>query len=151
MARYTIGEVAQMLGLTPSTLRYYDKEGLLPFVERTPGGARQFKDEDFEWLALIECLKGTGMPIKMIRQFMDWCTEGEPTIERRLALIEEQRASVLRQIEQLQENLDLLDYKRWYYEVARDAGTCAVHESLPEEAVPERFRARRCACQRKDR
>ena len=73
MKRYTIGEVAKMYGIAPSALRYYDKEGLLPFIERTEGGARLFKEEDLEWLTTIECLKDTGMPIKMIKQFIDWC------------------------------------------------------------------------------
>lgn len=54
---YTVGEAAKRLGVAPSTLRYYDKEGLLPFVERTDGGIRMFKQSDFEGLRLIECLK----------------------------------------------------------------------------------------------
>ena len=51
-----------MLHVAPSTLRYYDKEGLLPFVERSSGGIRLFKDSDFEWLSIIECMKQTGIP-----------------------------------------------------------------------------------------
>lgn len=54
---YTVGEMAKKLGVAPSTLRYYDKEGLLPFVERSGGGIRMFKDADFQWLSIIECLK----------------------------------------------------------------------------------------------
>lgn len=54
---YTVGEMAKRLGVAASTLRYYDKEGLLPFVERSSGGIRMFKDADFEWLQIIECLK----------------------------------------------------------------------------------------------
>ena len=60
---YTIGEMAQRLNVAPSTLRYYDKEGLLPFVERSSGGIRMFKDEDMEWLRLLGCLKKAGMPL----------------------------------------------------------------------------------------
>ena len=67
---YTVGDAAKMLNVAPSTLRYYDKEGLLPFVERSEGGIRMFKDSDLDWLKLIECLKRTGMPIKGIRQLM---------------------------------------------------------------------------------
>lgn len=76
---YTIGEMAKKLNVAPSTLRYYDKEGLLPFVERSGGGIRMFKDSDFEWLSIIECLKKTGMPIKEIKNFIDWCMEGDST------------------------------------------------------------------------
>ena len=60
---YTIGEAAKKLGLTAPALRFYNKEGLLPFVYRSASGIRMFKDEDFEWLRLIKCLKATGMPI----------------------------------------------------------------------------------------
>ena len=65
---YTVGEMAKKIGVAPSTLRYYDKEGLLPFVERSGGGMRMFMDSDLDWLRIIECLKRTGMPIKEIRQ-----------------------------------------------------------------------------------
>jgi len=54
---YTVGEMAKLLGVPASTLRYYDKEGLLPFVERSSGGIRMFKDQDYEWLKIIECMK----------------------------------------------------------------------------------------------
>lgn len=137
---YTVGEAAKRIGVAPSTLRFYDKEGLLPFVERSGGGIRMFKEADFEWLEIIECLKQTGMPIKEIREFIDWCMEGDSTIDKRLALIGRQRSAVLEQMQRLQKTLHLLDYKRWYYETARKAGTCAVHDALPKEQIPEEFR-----------
>ena len=98
---YTVSEMAKRLGVAPSTLRYYDKEGLLPFIERSDGGIRMFKDTDFEWLSIIECLKKTGMPIKEIKVFIDWCIEGDTTISKRKELIEKQRQVVLFQIQQL--------------------------------------------------
>lgn len=137
---YTVGEIAQKLHVAPSTIRYYDKEGLLPFVERSSGGIRMFKDSDFEWLSIIDCLKKAGVPIKDIKNFIDWCMEGDSTIEKRLDLIEERRQSVLSQIEQMQKTLQILDYKKWYYETAKAAGTCRVHENLSEEDVPEEYR-----------
>ena len=138
---YTIGEMAQKLNVAPSTLRYYDKEGLLPFVERSSGGIRMFKDEDMEWLRLLGCLKKAGMPLREIKAFMDWSRQGDATISQRLELIEKQRQSVLDQQKQLEETLLMLDYKRWYYQTAQEACTCAVHDSLTPEQVPERFRA----------
>ena len=81
---YTIGEMARKLNVAPSTLRYYDKEGLLPFVERSSGGIRMFKDEDMEWLRLLGCLKKAGMPLKEIRSFLDWSRQGDATISQRL-------------------------------------------------------------------
>ena len=135
---YTIGEMARKLNVAPSTLRYYDKEGLLPFVERSSGGIRMFKDEDMEWLRLLGCLKKAGMPLKEIRSFLDWSRQGDATISQ---LLEKQRQSVLEQQKQLEDTLLMLDYKRWYYQTAQEAGTCAVHDSLTPEQVPEQFRA----------
>ncbi|MDE6064397.1 MAG: MerR family transcriptional regulator, partial [Lachnospiraceae bacterium] len=110
---YTVGEMAKKLQIAPSTLRYYDKEGLLPFVERSDSGIRMFQESDFEWLALIECLKKTGMSIKDIKSFVDLCVEGDASIDRRLELIKKQRQAVLGQIEQLKETIKVLDYKCW--------------------------------------
>ena len=73
---YTIGEMAKMLGVPASTLRYYDKEGLLPFVARSSGGIRQFQESDIEWLRVIGCMKIAGMSIKDIRQELKQQPEG---------------------------------------------------------------------------
>lgn len=137
---YTVGEMAKILQVAPSTLRYYDKEGLLPFVERSGGGIRMFKEADFGWLHIIECLKQTGMPIKEIKRFVDWCMEGDSTIDQRLALIERQREAVVEQIRQMQATLHMLDYKHWYYETAKSAGTCSVHDRRSIAEVPAEFR-----------
>lgn len=137
---YTVSEMAKKLNIAPSTLRYYDKEGLLPFVERSNGGIRMFKDSDFEWLSIIECLKKTGMPIKKIKVFIDWCIEGDTTISARKELIENQRQAVLIQIQQLEETLAMLDYKKWYYETAEKAGSCKIHETIQEEEIPAKFK-----------
>ncbi len=136
---YTIGEMAKQLDLASSTLRYYDKEGLLPFVERTDGGIRSFKEDDVAWLKTIECLKKTGISIKDIKQFIDWCIEGDSTIDKRLELIKKQKDEVNSQIEKLKGTLDMLDYKQWYYEKANAAGTCAVHTSMKQSEIPEKF------------
>lgn len=138
---YTVGEMASKLGIPPSTLRYYDKEGLLPFVERSKGGIRMFKESDFDWLQFIECLKKTGLSIKNIKKFIDWCLEGDATIEQRLQLMKEQKQQVEEQIRQLQETMEMLEYKEWYYEIASAAGTCDVHNTLKDEDIPERILA----------
>ena len=72
---YTIGQVSEMFDLPVSTLRYYDKEGLFPELNRT-SGIRQFSENEIEALRVIECLKKTGLQIKDIKQFMSWCMEG---------------------------------------------------------------------------
>lgn len=119
---YTISQVAQMMGVTPSTLRYYDKEGLLPNVKRV-NGIRVFEDADFPWLRILNCLKGTGMPIRQIKKYVDLCAAGDATLEQRYAIIKEQRQHVIDQIEQLNFYLKELDYKDWYYQEAIKAGT----------------------------
>lgn len=137
---YTIGEMAKKFNIAPSTLRFYDKEGLLPFMERSSGGIRMFKEKDIGWLTIIDCLKHTGMPIKNIREFVNWCMEGDSTIDKRLELIDTQKDEVKKQIEDLQEMLHVLEYKHWYYETAKRAGTCDVHNTMPVEDVPREFR-----------
>ena len=136
---YTVGEIAKKLGIPASTLRYYDKEGLLPFVERSGSGIRMFKDSALEWLSVIVCLKKTGMPIKGIKKFVDWCMEGDATIAQRLELIDRQRDEVLSQLAKLNETLDILNYKHWYYETAKAAGTCGIHNTLPESEIPPKI------------
>lgn len=75
---YTIGQVSEMFGLPISTLRYYDKQGLFPGMERI-SGIRKFSEKELEALRVIECLKRSGLEIKDIKQFMDWCVEGAAT------------------------------------------------------------------------
>jgi len=136
---YTVGEMAKKLNVAASTLRYYDKEGLLPFIERSSGGMRMFKDEDLAGLKIIECLKKTGMPIKDIKHFMDCCMEGDSRIDERLSIIESQRDAVIKQMKEMKEMLDMLNYKCWYYETAKKAGTCAIHDDIQAENVPKEY------------
>lgn len=118
---YTVGEMAKMLGIPSSTLRYYDKEGLLPFVERSPGGIRMFQEKDYELLKIIECLKKAGMSIKDIKTYIELTLQGNDTIEQRLELFKNQKNVLLAQMASLQSTLDVLDYKCWFYETAKKA------------------------------
>lgn len=138
---YTVGEAAKQINVAASTLRYYDKEGLLPFLERSGSGMRMFKDEDLSWLRTIDCLKKTGMPIKDIKHFIDYCVEGDSRIDERLSIIKAQRDSVIAQMKEMQEMLEMLNYKCWYYETAKESGTCSIHDPNKErlDAIPEEF------------
>ena len=136
---YTVGEMAKLLGVPASTLRYYDQEGLLPFVERANNGTRLFKDSDYEWLQIIECLKKTEMPLKDIKVFIHMAMDGDSTIDPRLELIRRQRESVLKQMDELQQTLDTLDYKVWYYETAKSTGSTSIPKKIPTENLPVRF------------
>ncbi len=120
---YTIAQAAKRCGLTAHTLRFYDKEGLLPYVDRTPGGIRSFKESDFEWLHVINCLKDTGMPIKKIKEFIDFCMQGDETLPQRLEIIRNHKKDVEAQMAQLKEHMETIDYKLRYYETAVAAGT----------------------------
>lgn len=137
---YTIGDMARTLGLATSALRYYDKEGLLPFVERSEGGRRVFKQEDIEWLKVIECLKKTGMQLRDIRSFIEMAMQGDATIKARLELIRTQKEAVEKQMTELRETLETLEFKEWYYETALTAGSTSVPRNMPLEELPERFR-----------
>jgi len=138
---YTIGEIAHMMEVPTSTLRYYDNEGLLPFVERSNGGERVFKSEDLEWLYVIGCLKKAGMPLKDIKAYIELAVQGDETIGRRLKLFQDRRETIRKQIEELERALALLDYKCWYYERAEEAGTTKVVTALGTREIPEEYRA----------
>lgn len=140
---YTVGEMAKLLGVPASTLRYYDKEGLLPFVERSPSGMRMFQEKDYEWLQIIECLKKTGMPLKDIRTYIDMAMQGDATINDRLQMMYRQREAVRAQMAELRKTLDTLDFKCWYYETAKAAGSTAVPRNMALEEIPEPLRAAR--------
>lgn len=137
---YTVSEVAKRLGLSPHTIRFYGKEGLLDFVERDQNGNRIFKEEDFERLFIIASLKRAGMSIRQIRAFTVLCDEGDATIAQRLQIIRDQKKTVQAQIAELQDAMEVLEYKTWLYETALEAGTTAIHDTLPPEAMPPHIR-----------
>ncbi|MGN0453933.1 MAG: MerR family transcriptional regulator [Ruminococcus sp.] len=137
---YTVGEMAKRLGVPASTLRYYDKEGLLPFVERSNSGIRMFKDSDFEWLQIIDCLKKTGMRLSDIKRFIEMAMQGDTTIDERLELIIKQKQSVKKQIDELSNTLETLDFKQWYYETAKSFGTTDVPRNMSLEELPKKYR-----------
>ncbi len=137
---YTVGEMAKLLGIPASTLRYYDKEGLLPFVARSPGGIRMFRESDMEWLRVIGCMKKAGMSLKDIRQYIEMALQGDDTIDLRLAMFRRQREALERQMEELRHTMEMVDYKCWYYETAQEAGTVQVPQEMDPTEIPERFR-----------
>ncbi|GAB3063073.1 MerR family transcriptional regulator [Virgibacillus ainsalahensis] len=127
--KYSISEVAKKLNLTAYTFRYYDKEGLMPFVERTPNGTRVFKESDIDALKVIECLKSTGMPIKEIKRFIDWCSDGDSTLQERHDMFLERKAAVEAHLEELNKTMELINHKCKYYKTALDAGTEDIHKN----------------------
>ena len=134
---YSIGQAAEMFGLPISTLRYYDKQGLFPNMERV-SGIRKFGDTEIEAPRVIECLKKAGMEIKDIRLFMEWCSEGPSTYPKRKAMFEERKAHMESEIAKMNRALDMLKFKCWYYEQAIQDGNedrlkALIPDNLPEE------------------
>ena len=134
---YTIGQVSEMFDIPVSTLRYYDKQGLFPHIERA-SGIRRFGDRELEALKLIECLKRSGLEIREIRQFMEWVTEGPSTYPQRKELIERTRERVEQEQASLQRALDMLTFKSWYYEQAiADGNEDRVKSMIPDSLPPK--------------
>ena len=127
--KYTIKDAARIMGVPTSTIRYYDKEGLLPFVERLASGYRIFTEKDIATLRIIDCLKKTGMSIKEIRQFSSCLEQGDSSLQQRYDMFLERRRVVKQQMAELQKILDTVNYKCWYYETAIAAGTEKIHQS----------------------
>ena len=136
---YTIGQVSEMTGLPVSTLRYYDKEGLFPGMERQ-SGIRKFGDRELEALRVIECLKKSGLEIRDIRQFMDWCALGSETYPQRRELLVRQKAAVEAELERMERVRDMLIFKCWYYEQAMADGNEDRLSAMTPEEMPADIR-----------
>ncbi len=133
---YTIKQAAELMNVTPVTLRYYDKQGLLPFMERRESGYRMFSDGDIAMLRVIECLKKSGMSIKDIRQFSEWVLMGDDSLQERYEMFLERKKAVEAQMADLQKTLDFINHKCWYYETAIEAGTEKIHFKERSEKLP---------------
>ncbi|TSB47776.1 MerR family transcriptional regulator [Alkalicoccobacillus porphyridii] len=113
---YSINEVAKICDMTAHTLRFYDKEGLLPFVGRNDAGNRVFTEQDVGLIKFICCLKNTGMPIKEIKLYIEKALEGENTAEMRRDMILKHRKEVQRQIDELKKSMTIIDLKVAFYD-----------------------------------
>lgn len=112
---YTIKQTSEKTGLSEHTLRYYDREGLLPLLSRTKSGIRQFSEQDIQWLCLINCLKNSGMTISDIKKFVILCLKGSETCEERKNILLNHKEHVLKQIENLKSSLNIINYKIDHY------------------------------------
>ena len=116
---YTIGEVARMMNIAPSTLRYYEKEGLLSLGVRASNGQRTYTDDDIATLSIIEYLKFCGLPLKEIRSFLPLIRPGGETLSARRDILAKERDNVRAQIAALQTKLERLEFSCWFYETAQ--------------------------------
>ncbi len=136
---YSIGQVSEMFHLPVSTLRYYDKEGLFPNMQRD-SGIRKFSEKELEAIRVIECLKKSGMEIKDIKQFMEWCSQGSDTYPQRRELFVKQKKHVEAEIERMKQVLDMLRFKCWYYEEAMKDGNEDRLALMKPEDMPNEIR-----------
>ena len=123
MAAITIKDVSRRYGITQDTLRYYEQAGMIPPVTRTAGGIRDYQDGDLAWVELALCLRGAGLPVEAIADYVRLAQQGDGTIPDRLALLQRQREVLLERQRQTGAALDRLDYKIARYEDAVKVGT----------------------------
>ncbi|MEV0373203.1 MerR family transcriptional regulator [Streptomyces sp. NPDC050636] len=119
--QYTISEVAEHTGLSAHTLRWYERIGLMPHVDRTHTGQRRFTNRDLDWLSLVTKLRLTGMPVADMVRYAELVRAGEGTFTAREELLTTHREDVRQRIAELQSTLDILDYKIGVYADARRA------------------------------
>lgn len=112
---YSIKQISEKTNLKAHVLRYYEKEGLLPFVNRSESGIRRYSEDDLEWLGLICCLKNTGMSIKQIKAFVELSMQGGETLKQRCDILIEHKKNVEIQIEEMQEHLRKVAHKIEYF------------------------------------
>ncbi|MBB6732819.1 MerR family transcriptional regulator [Cohnella zeiphila] len=112
---FTIGQVAEKTGLSIHTIRYYEKEGILPIIKRNKSGTRIFEYEDIQWINLLNCLRNTGMPIAQLKEYADLTLEGDQTGEKRLEILKKQKEKIEEQVNTLKSHIDLLNLQmEWY-------------------------------------
>ena len=116
LTTYSPAEAAERTGFSIDTLRYYEREGVLPPVARTAGGRRAYSDADLGLLGFLRCLRDTGMPIERLRRYGELCRD-ETTVAERIALLEEHEAAVERRLQEVMAQKERLAEKlAWYRE-----------------------------------
>lgn len=118
---YTISEVVAFIGLTAHTLRWYERIGLMPHIDRSHTGQRRYRNRDLDWLTFVGKLRLTGMPVADMVRYAELVREGEHTFTERHELLEQTRRDVRTRIAELQDTLAVLDYKINFYADARPA------------------------------
>lgn len=113
---YTIKEVAEKMDISEHTLRFWAKSGFFPFITRDKNNNRIFSEDDLGWVRIVKCLRSVGTENKAIKRYIDLCIVGDSTIKERYKIICDTKAKALEQMQELQKQLDLLDYKEKLYQ-----------------------------------
>lgn len=112
----TITEVSQKYDISQDTLRYYERIGLIPRVNRNKSGIRDYAEEDCKWVEFIKCMRNAGLPIEILIEYVGLFQQGDTTIEARRELFVEQRKLLTKRMEDMKKTLERLDYKIASYE-----------------------------------
>lgn len=113
---YTIKDVSDKMDVSEHTLRFWAKSGFFPFVKRNENNIRQFSDNDLEWVRIVKCLRKVGIDNKSIKRYIDLCIAGDSTLQERYEIIKATKQKAKKQMEELQTQLNMLDYKEKFYE-----------------------------------
>ena len=111
-----ISEVTDKTGLSAHTLRYYEKIGLITPVNRNTSGIRDYQENDIKRIEFIKCMRQAGIPLKTLNEYIRLAEAGDCTLEARKTILVQQREELLLKMQEMQETLDLLDYKIQFYE-----------------------------------
>jgi DNA-binding transcriptional MerR regulator len=118
----TIKEVCEKFDITPDTLRYYERVGVIPEVNRTPGGIRDYNEEDIAWVENAVCMRSAGVPVEMLIEYVKLYPQGDETLEARKNLLMETKNEVQKQLDKYQATMDRLNFKISRYEEAVKTG-----------------------------
>lgn len=113
---YTIKEVAKKMDISEHTLRFWAKSGFFPFIKRNKNNIRLFSDNDLDWVKIVKCLRAVGTENKAIKRYIDLCIKGDSTIPERYEIIQATKLKAEQQMLELQQQMDLLNYKEKYYQ-----------------------------------
>lgn len=113
---YTIKEVAKKMDISEHTLRFWAKSGFFPFIKRNQNNIRLFSDNDLDWVRIVKCLRAVGTENKAIKRYIDLCIKGDSTIPERYEIIQATKLKAEQQMLELQQQMDLLNYKEKYYQ-----------------------------------
>jgi DNA-binding transcriptional MerR regulator len=122
-ATYTVSEASERSGFSVDTLRYYERLGLLEPVDRSVGRQRRYREGDLDWLGFVSCLRGTGMPVREMREVAALVRAGDHTVPQRIEVLEAHGVRVRDNIRQLTEQLTAIDHKVAYYRGVLDDAT----------------------------
>ncbi len=113
---YTMKQTCEITGLSYETLKFYCNQGLIPNVKRDANNRRIFDDQDHAWIQSLRCLKNCGMSISEMKEYIELCLNGESTIPERKRILSAKRIALVRQLQQVQECIDYIDWKQGFYD-----------------------------------